>query len=203
MEDQATYDVANGRPIPLRWKDEYLEKRVHTNATANGPQDVPLTKERFCEILRGIVTTAGYSESLNIHKIRKYLGSVIKGRTVQAHISLKESILLITRTGKHGSALVCQIYGHKDAGTYPKDYILHCSSINAVSAVLYEEDQSSHIEYFQGFKRFYERWLPRELPAEVEENILLKPELVEIRNQVEELEALDGNKESIIAERLN
>jgi hypothetical protein len=52
---------------------------VLRNVTADGPQDVPLTKERFCEILRGRVTAAGYSESLTIHKVRKYLGSVIEG----------------------------------------------------------------------------------------------------------------------------
>ncbi len=78
MEDLAKYDLSDGRPIPLRWKDEYLDKPVLRNVTADGAQDVPLTKERFCEILRGRVTAAGYSESLNIHKIRKYLGSVIE-----------------------------------------------------------------------------------------------------------------------------
>lgn len=109
--------------------------------------------------------------------------------------------MLIAGTGKHGSALVSQIYGHKDAGTYPKDYVLHCSSIDTVSAVLGEEDQSSHIEYFQGCEKFYERGLPGELPAEVEEKILLKPEMVEIRSRIEELEAL-GDKISINAERL-
>ncbi|KAI2791350.1 hypothetical protein POX_c04207 [Penicillium oxalicum] len=180
-EDLAKYDLSDGRPIPLRWKDEYLNKPVLRNVTADGPQDVPLTKERFCEILRGRVTAAGYSESLTIHKVRKFLGSVIEG--------------------KHGSALVSQIYGHKDAGTYPKDYVLHCSSIDTVSAVLGEEDQSSHIEYFQGCEKFYERGLPGELPAEVEEKILLKPEMVEIRSRIKELEAL-GDKISINAERL-
>ncbi len=115
----------------------------------------------------------------------------------------KNRVLLIAGTGKHGSALVSQIYGHKDAGTYPKDYLLHCSSIDTVSAVLGEEDHSSHIEYFQGFEKFYERGLPGELPAEVEENILLKPEMVEIRSRIEKLEALHGDKVSITAERLN
>lgn len=64
-EDLAKYDLSDGRPIPLRWKDKYLNKPVLRNVTADGPQDVPLTKERFCEILRGRVTAApGYSESL-------------------------------------------------------------------------------------------------------------------------------------------
>jgi hypothetical protein len=75
--------------------------------------------------------------------------------------------------------------------------------MDTVSAVLGEEDQSSHIEYFQGFEKFYERGLPGELPAEVEENILQKPELVEIRIRIAELEALNSRKGSINAERLN
>lgn len=97
--------------------------------------------------------------------------------------------------------LVSQIYGHNDAGTYLKDYVLHCSSIDTVSAVLGEEDQSSHIEYFQGCEKFYERGLPGGLPAEAEEKILLKPDVVEIKSRIEELEAL-GDKISLNGERL-
>lgn len=99
--------------------------------------------------------------------------------------------------------MVSQIYGHKDAGTYPKDYVLHCSSIDTVSAVLGEEEDKSHIEYFQGFERFYEHGLPGELPAQVEERLLQEPELVEIKSRVTQLEAFDGDKEHITAERLN
>lgn len=84
VEDLAQYDLSNGRPIELRWKDEYLKKPVLRNITAAGPQDVPLTKERFCELLRGIVTTAGYSKNVTVHRIRKYLGSVIEGRMMKA-----------------------------------------------------------------------------------------------------------------------
>lgn len=85
--------------------------------------------------------------------------------------------MLIVRIGKHGSALVSQIYGHKDAGTYPKHYLLHCSSIDTVFAVPGEEDQSDHIEYFQGFESFYEQGLPGELPAEIQAQILQTPEV--------------------------
>jgi hypothetical protein len=75
--------------------------------------------------------------------------------------------------------------------------------MDTVAAVLGEEDQSSHIEYFQGFRNFYKRGFLVELPAEVEENILLKPELVEIRNRIEKLEALNSDRLSITSERLN
>ncbi|KAJ5475343.1 hypothetical protein N7539_008409 [Penicillium diatomitis] len=182
VEDLAQYDLSNG-PIPLRWKDEYLEKPVLRNVTADGPQDVPLAKDVFCECLRVIFTAAGYSKRPKVHDIRKFLGKKIEG--------------------KHGSALVSQIYGHKGAGTYPKDYLLHCSSIDTVSAVLDEEDQSEHIEYFQGFERFYEPGLPGELPAGIEQSILDKPELLEIRSRIQRLEDHNADKESINAERLN
>jgi hypothetical protein len=92
VEDLATYDLSCGKPIELRWKYEYLDKPVLRNVTADGPQDVPLTTERFCELLREIVTTAGYSKSVTVHRIRKYLGSVIEGSTVKAYRSLIENI---------------------------------------------------------------------------------------------------------------
>lgn len=99
--------------------------------------------------------------------------------------------------------MVSQIYGHKDAGTYPKEYLLHCSSIDTVSAVLGEEEQSSHIEYFQGFERFYERGLPGELPAGIEASILQTPEVVDIRRRIKQLEASNSDKKVTAAEKLN
>lgn len=78
MEDLAEYDLSN-RPIPLRWKDEYLDKPVLGIVTADGPQDVPLTKDVFCHCLRGIFTAAGYSKRPKVHDIRKSLGKKIEG----------------------------------------------------------------------------------------------------------------------------
>ena len=106
---------------------------------------------------------------------------LLKVRPTHASVSVDDTGLLIAGIGKHGSAPVSQIYGHKDAGTYPKYYLLHCSSIDTVSAVLGEEDQSGHIKYFQGFESFYEQGFPRELPAEIEAQILQASELTEIR----------------------
>lgn len=56
--------------------------------------------------------------------------------------------MLIPGIENHGSALVSQIYRHKDAGTYPKEYLLYYSPINSVSAILGEKKQLYHIEYF-------------------------------------------------------
>lgn len=126
-----------------------------------------------------------------------------KVRPDHANASAEEISLLIARIGKHGSALVSQIYGHKDAGTYPKHYLLHCSSIDTVSAVLGEEDQAGHIEYFQGFESFYEQGFPGELPAEIEAQILQAPELTEIRCRMEQFKVSNVNPESLAAEKLN
>lgn len=85
VEDLANYDLSSGKPIELRWKDEYLKKPVLRNVTAAGPQDVPLHAEKFAELLTEIVTTAGYSKNMTIHKIRKFLGSVIESRAIGLH----------------------------------------------------------------------------------------------------------------------
>jgi hypothetical protein len=206
VEDSAQYDLSNG-PIPLRWKDEYLERPVLRHVTAEGPQDVPLTKKTFCECLRVIFTAAGYTKRPTVYNIQKFLGKKIKGRLVQHYRLVKKAYLLISNTGKYGSALVSQIYGHKDPGTYAKDYVLHCSSINTVATVLDEnpdeEGQLDHIEYFQGFERFYERGLPGELPAEIEQSVLEKPELMEIKSRIEHLQAQNDNKKLIAIKRIN
>ncbi|KAJ9481456.1 hypothetical protein VN97_g12019 [Penicillium thymicola] len=182
VDDLAQFDLSNG-PIALRWNDEYLEKPVLRNVTAEGPQDIPLAKDLFGKCLKAIFTAAGYCKTPKIHEIRKNLGKKIEG--------------------KHGSALVSQIYGHKGPGTYPKDYLQHCSPIDAVSAILDEKDQSDHIEYFQGFEKFYEPGLPGELPANIEECILENSEILEIRSRIELLETQNADKKSITAEKAN
>lgn len=88
MDDFANFDLSGGQAIELRWKDEYLEKPVLRNVTADGPQDAPLDMQRFCEFLRAIITTAGYNKSITIHKIRKYLGSVVEGESIKAKAKL-------------------------------------------------------------------------------------------------------------------
>ncbi|KAJ5828644.1 uncharacterized protein N7525_006897 [Penicillium rubens] len=123
------------------------------------------------------VTTAGYNKSLTVHKIRKYLGSVVEGEDNQS-----------PQTAKRNK------FADFNAGTYPKEYLLHCSSIDTVSAVLGEEEQSSHIEYFQGFERFYKRGLPGELPAGIEASILQTLEVVDIRRRIKQLKASNSDK---------
>ncbi|KAJ5268057.1 hypothetical protein N7524_006097 [Penicillium chrysogenum] len=165
VDDLAQFDLSNGE-IPLRWKEEYLDKPVLRHATADGPQETPLTKQKFCSCLRQIFTAAGYfGELATIHCIRRNLGKKVEKR--------------------NGSAPVSQILAHQGLNTFPEHYQAHCSSIDTVGAVLDEEDQSDHIEYFQGYVQYYERGLPGELPAEIKESILEKPDMVEMRAQID------------------
>lgn len=78
---------------------------------------------------------------------------------------------------------------------------MHCSSIDTVSAILEEDDQTDHIEYFQGFDRFYERGLPGELPAEILESICAKPEMKEMRDHIKELEDQSDHEQAIAIEK--
>ncbi|CAG7958438.1 unnamed protein product [Penicillium nalgiovense] len=90
----------------------------------------------------------------------------------------------------------------KTQGHIPKS-IYYTALRLTVSAVLGEEEQSSHIEYFQGFERFYERGLLGELPAGIEASILQMPEVVDIRRRIKQLEASNSDKRVIAAEKLN
>lgn len=83
---------------------------------------------------------------------------------------------------------------HQGPGTFPEHYQAHCSSIDTVSAVLDEKDQSDHIEYFQSYAQFHERGLPGELPAEIKESILEKPDMVEMRVRIESFEQSDDEE---------
>ena len=92
-----------------------------------------------------------------------------------------------TSTARHGSAPMSQIYTHQSESTYLEHYQAHCSSINTVSDVLDEEEEMYHIAYFQGYRQFQEIGFPSELPAEMKEAILERPELIKARNRIQEL----------------
>ena len=80
MEDLAQFDLRDAQytEIPLRWKDSALDRPVFRNVTAQGPQEAVLDKQRFCTILRQILTMAGYSKRATIHDIRRSLGKKIE-----------------------------------------------------------------------------------------------------------------------------
>ena len=109
--------------------------------------------------------------------------------------------MLIKATGRHGSAPVSQIYGHKSGKTYPEHYQAHCSSIDTVNDVLDEEEEMYHIEYFQGYEESREVGLPLELSAKHKEAILEYPELVARQDRIEQLVADQASSADINYER--
>ncbi|GIC93749.1 uncharacterized protein Aud_010237 [Aspergillus udagawae] len=85
---------------------------------------------------------------------------------------------------RRGSAPVSQIYGHKSEGTYPTYYYQdHCSSNDTVDDVLDEEEEAYHIHYLRRYGQFREGGLPQQLSVEVEEAILQRKELVNLRHE--------------------
>ncbi|KAJ5124395.1 uncharacterized protein N7515_008220 [Penicillium bovifimosum] len=168
--------------IPLRWKDDAKEKPVFRNVTAEGAQDLALTTERFYYFLRQLFRKAGYWEDPTIHDIRRALGKKVDGR--------------------YGSALVSQLYGHKDGKTYPTSYLAHCSSINTVDCVLDEKGDDRHIEYWQGHEQYRETGLPSHLPAGIEESVLESDELAEIKSHIGLADAI-GHKDREITRDYN
>ncbi|KAF7618041.1 hypothetical protein AFLA_006947 [Aspergillus flavus NRRL3357] len=85
-----------------------------------------------------------------------------------------------------------QILAQRDPKTFPEHYQAHCSSIDTVSAVLDEEVQTKHIEYFQGYGQICEPGLPLELPAHMKESILMLPKMAEMR---EDIQISEGNND--------
>lgn len=84
MADLAKYDLSHGE-VPLRWKDNYLEKPVFRDVTANGSQDVPLTQEKFTSYLHQIWLAAGYSEHPTIHCLRRNLAKEVEREFLEYH----------------------------------------------------------------------------------------------------------------------
>ncbi|OQD85679.1 hypothetical protein PENANT_c009G09656 [Penicillium antarcticum] len=171
LSDLEECDLSNGE-IPLEWKESFKTKPIFRNVTADGPQEIPLTNKEFSSYLHQIFDAAGYSEHPTIHCLRRNLAKEVESR--------------------YGSAPVSQILAHRDPKTFPEHYQAHCSSIDTVSAVLDEKAETNHIEYFQGYTQFREPGLPVNLPAHIEESILMLPEIVELRSRIGELKKCDN-----------
>ena len=83
VDDLAQFDLSDGE-ILLRWKEEYLDKPVLRHATADGPQEKPLTNQKFSTCLRQILNAAGYlGELATVHCIRRALGKEVESKPLQ------------------------------------------------------------------------------------------------------------------------
>ena len=67
--------------------------------------------------------------------------------------------------------------------------------------MLDEEEETYHIEYFQGYEQFQEAGLPHELSAEQKEAILEHPELVTRQDRIEQLLADKASSVDVNYER--
>ena len=67
--------------------------------------------------------------------------------------------------------------------------------------MLDEEEETYHIEYFQGYEQFQEAGLPHELSAEQKEAILEHPELVTRQDRIEQLLADKASSADVDYER--
>ncbi|RMZ39099.1 anticoagulant protein C [Aspergillus flavus] len=150
-----------------------FEKPIFRNVTTHGPQDIPLTDKDFYQYLHLIYDAAGYSEHPTIRDARRNLAKEVE---TQKGMAPRQS----------------QILAQRDPKTFPEHYQAHCSSIDTVSAVLDEEVQTKHIEYFQGYGQICEPGLPLELPAHMKESILMLPKMAEMR---EDIQISEGNND--------
>ena len=66
--------------LPLRWRDEALERCIVRNISGNTVTEDPLTKESFSPLFRQVANNAGYFVTPTIHAMRRSLGKQINSR---------------------------------------------------------------------------------------------------------------------------
>lgn len=84
----------------------------------------------------------------------------------------------------YSSAMVAQVLTQKDDNVYGRDYVAHCSSISTVDEALGEEEDTTHIDYFQSYAQFHETGLPCKLLAIHEESVEQDPELIQLKLRI-------------------
>ena len=77
--------------------------------------------------------------------------------------------------------MVAQVLMQEDDNVYSWDYVMHCSSISTVDEALGEEEDTTHIDYFQSYTQFHETGLPCKLLAIHEESVEQDPELIQLK----------------------
>lgn len=84
----------------------------------------------------------------------------------------------------YSSAMIAQVLTQKDNNVYSRDYVAHCSSISTVDEALKEEEDTTHIDYFQSYTQFHETGLPCKLLAIHEESVEQDPELIQLKLRI-------------------
>lgn len=174
--------------LPLRWRDEALERCIVRNISGNMVTEDPLTKESFSPLFCQIANNAGYFETPTIHAMRRSLGKQINSRLLLSLSVVSDTEQKLTVSPEHySSAMVAQVLTQKDDNVYGRDYVAHCSSISTVDEALGEEEDTTHIDYFQSYAQFHETGLPRKLLAIHEENVEQDPELIQLKLRISDL----------------
>lgn len=75
-----------------------------------------------------------------------------------------------------------------DPRIFGQSYVANCSSVDRQAAFLGETAEHDHIDFFQGLRRFREKGLPCNLPAEIEASLAHDPKLLELESQARQLE---------------
>ncbi|KAI9770979.1 MAG: hypothetical protein M1840_002683 [Geoglossum simile] len=170
LSDLGDQEIPEGDDeLPLRWNEEALERPILRAVTAGGviSDSMPLTRVRFCEVLRAALQNVGFFGRITIHTIRHGLANKVDKRATEAERS--------------------QLFNQTDPKIFGRSYIANVSSVDGQAAFLDEPARTSHIEYLQGVSRFQEKGLPSRLPAEIEHSILENAEVLELETRIREL----------------
>lgn len=174
--------------LPLQWRDKALEQCIVRNISGNTVTEDPLTNESFSPLFCSIANNTGYFITPTIHTMHHLLGKQINSRLpLLFNVDIDVEQKLTTFLEHYSSAMVAQVLTQKDDKVYGQDYVAHCSSISTVDEALKEEEDTTHINYFQSYTQFHETGLPCKLRAIDEENVEQDPKLMQLKMRISDL----------------
>ena len=127
------------------------------------------------------------------------LGKKINGRILLSLSVVFDTEQKLTASPEHySSAMVAQVLTQKNNNVYSQDYVTHCSSISTVDEVLGEEEDTTHIDFFQSFAQFHETGLPYKLLTVHKENIKQDPKLIQLKLYISNLKGRAEDSELLV-----
>lgn len=75
---------------------------------------------------------------------------------------------------------------HKDPRIFGTSYVAFVSSCDGFAAFMREKPDHTVVDYFQGFRQFWQPGLPTELPAALKMKVLENPEVIECDRRMRE-----------------
>ncbi|KAN0085538.1 AdoMet-dependent rRNA methyltransferase [Elaphomyces granulatus] len=155
--------------LPLRWNKSVEDLPILRNVTMEeGVTEDPMSKWTLLRIFRSTLRNAGYFCGSSIHQIRRYLGKKVDEKYTETERS--------------------QHITQSDPRVFGQSYVANCSSVDGQATFLGEEAEHDHIAYFQGLRKFREKGLPCELPAQIKASLTRDPKILELKSKVQQLE---------------